>query len=149
MLNRRGFGMVDAIVGLFLLAVAGVLFTAAFPIGFSATRQAGETKQAVTIAQLKLEQVKGLGYESLSYTNLRSSNPPTIDDDPQESPYEFTSVDNLTSSLGSAVGTMSIADDTSSVKRVTVVIRWQGANGIARSVTLNTFIADKRPWRPG
>lgn len=145
MRNQNGIGMIDAIMGLFLLGVIGILFTAAFPAGFSAARQAQETKQAVGRAQQKIEQIRGMGYESLSYANLRTAN--AIDEEPQSSPYEFTSVDNLTASLNSAVGTLTISDDTSNVKRVVVVIRWQGSTGLARSVTINTLIADKRPWR--
>jgi type II secretory pathway pseudopilin PulG len=142
--SHRGAGMVDVIVALLLLAVAGVVFSATFPAGFSAVRQAGETKKAVALAQQKLEEVKALGYESLAYTNLRSAN--AIDAEPTGSPYAFTSVDNLSSSLAAATGTLTIEDYDQGIKRVTVAVRWEGG-AINRTVTLRTLIADTRPWR--
>ncbi|HOK54820.1 MAG TPA: hypothetical protein PKV43_10170 [Armatimonadota bacterium] len=143
--NRHGVGLVDAMISVFLLTLAGILFGAAFPIGFSAARQARETKLAVGFAQQKLEQVKALGYESLSYENLKVY---TIDETPSTSPYSFTSVDNLTSSLGeSATGELTIADYAAGVKRAEVVITWQGIKGQNRTVTMETLIADKRPWK--
>lgn len=143
MRNCRGMGMVDAMIALLLLAMAGLVFAATYPSGFSAVRQARETKRAVELAQKKLEQVKALGYESLTYTNLRTVN--VVDVSPSSSPYEFTSVDNLSSSLASATGTLTIADDTASVKLVTVVVAWEGS-GVNRNVTLRTLVADKRPF---
>src|SRR3972149_8690445 len=106
MRNRQGSGMVDAIVTLMLLALAGLLFSATFPSGFNAVRQGGETKKAVALAQMKIEQVKARSYESIEYTNLLAAN--LIDASPSTSPYSFTSVDNLTSSLASATGTLTV-----------------------------------------
>jgi len=139
----RGAGLVDVIVTLMLLSIAGIVFTATFPSGFSALRQSEETKKAVALAQQKMEQVKAMGYESLSYANLRAAN--AIDADPNTSPYEFTSVDNLSSSLASATGTLEISDYSEGVKQIITVIRWK-SGGITRSVTVRTLIADKRPW---
>lgn len=144
MRNCHGAGMVDAMIALLLLAMAGLIFSATYPSGFSAVRQARETKKAVALAQQKLEQVKSLGYESITYTSLRALN--AVDISPTSSPYEFTSVDDLTSSLASATGTLTVVDDTASVKRVTVVINWDGGK-VDRSVTMRTLIADTRAWK--
>jgi len=144
--NRRGIGMVDAIVSLLLLAMAGVIFSATFPSGFSAARQSGELKKAVALAQQKVEEVASLGYESLTYINLRSVSPPAIDESPSSLPYSFTAASNLSSYLASPTGTLAIADEAAGVKRITATISWDGG-GVTRTVTIRTFVADKRPCR--
>jgi len=143
MRNRQGSGMVDAMVALMLLALAGLFFSATFPSAFKAIRQGGETKKAVELAQMKIEQVKTLNYESIGYTNLVAAN--LIDAEQSTSPYSFTSVDNLTSSLASATGTLTVTDNGSGTKHITVVVGWD-SGGVNHNVTLNTYVADKRPW---
>jgi hypothetical protein len=126
-----------------LLSMAGILFSATMPTGFTAVRQAGETKKAVTLAQRKIEQVESLGYESLAYTNLRTAG--VVDDSSSVSPYVFTLADSLSNVLPSADGTLDVSDEGGGVKRVTVVIKWK-SDGVTRNVTLRTLIADKRPF---
>lgn len=143
MLGRRGVGLIDVMITLSLLAIAGVVFVSTFPAGFSALRQTEETKKAVELAQKKLEQVKALGYESLSYTNLRAAN--AIDEDQTTSPYKFTSVDNLVSALPASQGRLEITNYASGIKKISVTVNWV-SGGNNRSVVVNTLIADKRPW---
>ncbi len=144
MRNRRGVGLVDAVVALLLLALAGVLFSATFPTGLAAVRQSGETKKAVALVEQKIEQVKALGFESLSYSNLRAAN--VVDAAPTDSPYAFTSVDSLSSNMAGATGKLVIDSDAPGVKRVTVSITWKGG-AAAHDVTIRTLVADTRPWR--
>jgi type II secretory pathway pseudopilin PulG len=146
MKNRRGSTLVDVTVALVLLAMGGLVFSATFPSGFSAVRQAGEMKRGLAIAQQKLEQVKALGYESLNYSNLRADN--AIDTTNTSSPYEFTSVDNLSSSLAGAKGELYIDENSSNpgVRKVTVKITWTSGKA-NHDITLWTLIADKRPWK--
>jgi type II secretory pathway pseudopilin PulG len=135
-------GLVDVMITLLLVMMAGLIFTATFPSGFNAVRQARETKKAVAIAQRKLEQVQALGYENLSYDNLRRDY--VIDAEPSESSYSFTSMDDLDSSLASPEGKLSITEDTSGVKTAVVTIEW---NNRGRKIELRTLVADKRMWR--
>ncbi|MEN6372808.1 MAG: hypothetical protein ABFD64_12445 [Armatimonadota bacterium] len=143
MRSNRGVGLIDVMITVMLLGMAGVIFTATFPTGHSALNQAEDTKKAVELAQKKLEQVKALGYESLSYTNLRAAN--AIDEDQTSSPYNFTSVDNLAKSLASSSGTLEITNYAAGIKKVVATVSWN-SSGVARSVKVQTLIADKRPW---
>jgi type II secretory pathway pseudopilin PulG len=140
-------GMVDAMVGLLLLAIAGILFTAIFPTGFSAVRQARESERAVVITQQKLEQLRALGYESLSYPNLRSGGVPVVDETPTTSPYSFTETDNLASFFSGVSSTLAITDDSTHTKKVVVTITWKSSSGATHTMTAQTLITDKRPWK--
>ncbi|MEN6519898.1 MAG: hypothetical protein ABFD46_01940 [Armatimonadota bacterium] len=147
MRGNRGVGLIDVMITAMLLGMAGIIFAATFPSGLSMLRQTQETKKAVELAQKKLEQIKALGYESLSYGNLRAAN--AIDEDQAASPYIFTQVDNLDSAIPSSVGKLDISNYSESgisgVKKISVTINWRSGT-INRSITLQTIIADKRPW---
>ncbi len=144
MKNKRGVGLVDTVLALLLVGAAALLFSAAFPGGFSAIRQASETKEATIIAQRKLEQVKFLGYENLDYEKLRAAD--VVDESPTSSPYSFTNVDSLADVLTNATGTLSITDNTSSVKAITATVQWS-SGGISRSVVVRTLLCDRRTKR--
>ncbi|OFX14578.1 MAG: hypothetical protein A2Z18_11310 [Armatimonadetes bacterium RBG_16_58_9] len=144
--KRRGTGLVDAIVTLFLLGVAGAVFSAIFPTGLKASRQAQEYKVAASIAQRKMEQIRAMPYESLTSVNLRASG--TVDPDDTESPYSFTEVDSVAGQLTVGTGSISIYQEDADTKRVRVTMNWEGPPGSAdRSITLTTLCADKRPRR--
>jgi len=141
--SNRGVALMDAAISIFLLAVAAVVFGAAFPSGFASIRQSAENARATAIAQRKLEQVRTLPYEQLSYTSLRAAN--AIDDDADGAPpFSFTAVDSLSTQLTNGRGTVDITDQSSSVKLVVVTVTYDGPNGVERQVVLRTFIADKR-----
>ena len=146
--SRRGAGLVDAIVTLFLLAAAGSVFAAMFPTGFAASRQAHESKLATAIAARKMEQVRAMDYESLTPPLLEADD--VIDPGDTVSPYSFTSVDSeiIAATLTSGTGELSVEDVSSDIKRVRVTVTWQGPTGSPdRSVRLTTLIADRRTKR--
>ncbi|MCL5103255.1 MAG: hypothetical protein M1133_03950 [Armatimonadetes bacterium] len=141
--SRRGTGLVDVMVTLFLLGVAGIVFSAVFPTGFKAVKQGREYKVAATIAQRKMEQLRAMNYESLTYTLLLSAG--VIDSSSPSSPYSFTSTDALSTELPSGTGSLYISDVASDLKRVRLVVSWQGINeNQPRTVEINTLFADKR-----
>jgi len=134
--------MMDALLTVFLLAGVGLIFGATFPTGFAAVRQSGENTRAVALAEQKLEQVRSIPYEDLTYTTMRAKN--MIDVSPTSSPYSFTEVDNVPQLLSGGDGTIAVTDETSSVKRVTVVLTYEGPNNTVRRTILRTLVADKR-----
>ena len=141
--SRRGVGLVDAMVTLFLLAAAGAVFAAMFPTGFAASRQAHERKVAASIAQRKMEQVRAMGFESLTCPLLQSAG--VIDADDTTSPYSFTSVDSIAVRFASGTGELSVEDVSSDIKRVQATVTWEGPPGSAdRRVRLTTLLTDKR-----
>ena len=144
MRTQRGTTLLDAMLALFLMSMAAVIFTACFPSGISALRQGGETRRAVEITRRKLEQVRNLPFESLTYDNLRIRG--AVDTSPTTSPYSFTSVDSLSESLAGATGTMTITSVTGTqyVKQIQVTVNWE-IDGTAHTVSLKTYVSDKRP----
>ena len=156
--SRRGTTLVDLMVTIFLLGMAGVIFAATFPMGFACSRKAQAYKTATAIAQRKIEQLRAMNYESLTQPLLQSAG--TIDSEPTGSPYSFTSVDGVADQLTlgtgaleisdvtiSPTGALEISDVTTSLKRVQVTVSWQDKNSTVRSVQLTTLFADKRTRR--
>ncbi len=136
----------DALVTLFLLAAAGAVFSAMFPAGFTASRQAHQSKIATAIASRKMEQLRAMDYESLTQPILQAND--IIDPGDTASPYSFTSVDSVAASLTSGAGELTIEDVSSDIKRVKVTVTWEGATSSEdRSVRLTSLIADKRTRR--
>lgn len=141
--SKRGAGLVDAIVTLFLLGIVGAIFTAVFPVSLSCSRQAQEYKIATTIAQRKMEQLRAINYQSMAQPLLVSAS--IIDTDAATLPYSFTTIDSVADQLASGTGELDVVDVTSDTKSISVTIRWQGSSSpIARSVRLNTLIVDRR-----
>lgn len=138
--SKRGAGLIDVMLTMFLIGVAGVIMAAAYPTCFRASSQAQEYKLAAAIAQKKMEQLRAMNYESLTYPNLLSA---TVIDASSTSPYQFTSIDSIPSQLPQGSGELTITDISSDTRRVTVLITWQG-RGAARTVELNTLFVDKR-----
>ncbi|MHB9035190.1 MAG: hypothetical protein ACYC64_00885 [Armatimonadota bacterium] len=139
---RRGAGLVDLIVAVFLLGTTGAIFSAAFPTGFSASRQAKDYKVATAIVQRKSEQVRAMNYESLSRTLLTAAG---VIDNSEGTPYSFTSVDGVGSQLTSGTGSLRIEDIASDVKRVRITVTWLGKGDATQSLQTTTLVADKRP----
>lgn len=147
--SRRGTGLVDIIVMIFLLATAGVIFSATFPTAVSCSRQAQEYKLATAIAQRKMEQLRGMEYQSITQSGLLMAQ--VIDESPASSPYSFTSTDDirgaLTPSAGltNGVGTLEVTNIEPGIRYVVITITWDTVDNDTRSVKLASYITDKRP----
>lgn len=143
--SRRGSTMIDVLVTAFLLAMAGIVFGAAFPSGFSCSRKAQSYKLAAAIAQRKMEQLRSLSYESLTYSHLLAAG--AIDASPAESPYEFTSIDGVAANLAGGSGQIEVTDITSTLRRVRVTVSWLDKGEAVRSVVLTGMFVDRRTRR--
>lgn len=156
--SRRGAGLIDVMVTLMLMSITAIVFSSAFPAGFRASSQAHDYKLATSIAQRKMEQVRGMNYESLTQPHLLSKG--VIDSNSFSSPYSFTEVDKvdaasrsqtelaLHAGLPSGRGTLTISDPASDTRRVTVTVTWQDAStNFTRSVQLSSLFVDKRTRR--
>lgn len=138
--DKRGVGLVDLMLTVALLAISGIIFAAAFPSAFSASRQAQEYKIATAIATQKAEQLRAMHYESLTQPLLISAG--IIDN---SNGYSFTERDAVASQLCSGSGTIEMTDVTTDVKRVRITVSWLSKQNTTRSVQITTLIADKRP----
>ncbi len=144
--SRRGAGLLDAIITLFLLGVAGAVFSAMFPTGIKASRQAHQYKVAASIAQRKMEQIRAMPYESITFVGLTAGG--IVDQDEDDSPYSFTSVDSVADQLTSGTGSLRVSQLTGDMKWVRVSLSWEGPLGSPdRTITLTTLCADRRTRR--
>ena len=142
--SKRGAGLLEVVFGLFMIGIAGVVFSASFPPAFRTLSQASESTNAALIAQKKMEQVRGLDYASLTYNNLTSSG--ILDPEPDASGYTFTSVDGVGAALPAGTGTMTITAESGAIKRVVVSVNWTAVNQMQRNLTVTTLVADSTPW---
>lgn len=141
--SKRGAGLLDAMVTMLLVAIAGLAFSAAFPTATACSRQAREYKTAVAIAQQKMEQVRSLKDQLLT-PSIRSTSP-IVDTDSTSSPYTFTVLDEVADQLTQGTGTLTLTDATPDMLRAKVRVSWtSSSHSVARSVELTTYIVDKR-----
>lgn len=143
--SKKGVGLIDAMLTLFLLAAAGVVLTAAFPTCFRAGKQAQQYKVATAIAQKKMEQLRAMNYQSLQYTQLIQAG--AIDTGSYSSPYSFTTADQydkVSDKLPDGEGFLYIQDISSNTKEVKVVVSWEGVGNNQRNLTLVSLFTDKR-----
>lgn len=144
--SKRGSLLMDVMITVFLLGVAGAIFSSTYPAGIASARKAQNYKVALAIAQKKMEQLRAMNYESLSHPLLVAVG--AIDSSPGSVPYEFTQVDSVDDKLPDGVGRLTVEDVNSTVRRVIVTVTWQDKTGApARAVTLTSLFADKRTRR--
>lgn len=138
--SRRGAGLVDVMVTVFLVAMAGLIFATAFPAATSCSRQAQEYKIATSLAQMKMEQLRSLKYE-LDNTTYLSTNG-ILDADTTDS---FTNVGHIAEQLTNGTGTLELEDIADDMIKITVTVSWiSSSRAINRSVKLITYVVDKR-----
>ncbi|MDO8589275.1 MAG: hypothetical protein Q7T82_19810 [Armatimonadota bacterium] len=144
MRSKRGAGLLEVMFGLFMIGIAGIVFSTSFPPAFRTLSQASENTNAALLAQKKMEQIRGLDYASLTYANLTSSG--ILDSLPGPSGYTFTIVDSVATTLPSGAGTMTITTESGALKRVVVSVDWTAVNQVQRNLTVTTLVADTTPW---
>ena len=146
--NRRGVTLIEALLAMFLLAVAGLVFSASMPVASSCSRQAQEYKIATSIATKKMEQIRSLRYELLTPALLYTNG--VIDSSAGTTRFYFTTTDGVASKLTKGTGTLYVYNTSSDTKRVTVLVRWRSSQrNIYRNVRLTSLVVDKRMRKAG
>lgn len=144
--STRGSMLIDLMVTVFLLGIVGIVFSATFPTGLACSRKAQNYKIATAFAQKKMEQIRSMNYESLTHPCLFANE--VIDATPTGSPFAFTQVEGLPEQLLDGIGSLSVVDVSTSLKRVQITVTWKDKYGTpTRSITLTGVIADKRTRR--
>jgi hypothetical protein len=92
------------------------------------------------LAQQKIEQIRALPYESVSYASLRDTG--VVDASPTQAPFSFTQVDNLAAQLPQGSGTITISQPATDLRRVDVTVSWGGTVQGNNQVTVSTLIAN-------
>lgn len=124
--SHRGFTLIELLVGILILTI-GLLGTAGLTVQIvQGNFYSKNVTSATAIAQTQLEAVENKGYNDTTTTNFP---PGTV---------TVTTSDGFTFDR-----TTTIADDTpaSNMKTITVAVTWNENNNVARSVTLQTILA--------
>ena len=123
---KSGFTLVEATIAMMIVASAAGVFFALLPMSFKTGKMVGSYQQASSLLQHKVDQMRGVGYGRLTYNELRDAG--IIDASPSSQPYSFKNVDGLTSLYSVPTATITITDQTASIKRVTVKLVWSGSS---------------------
>jgi hypothetical protein len=141
---RRGVTLIDTLLGLFLIGVVGIVFSATFPSSIKCYGGARNYKMASAVAQKKLEEVRSMNFESLTDSLINSTR--LADLTGTSGVYSFTSTDSVTSILPEGTGTITITSPRTDIKRVEITVNWKNRNSAStRSLRLVTYVSDKRP----
>ncbi len=116
-----------------------MMFSALIPPAIKTERMMSSHQQATSLIQHKIDQLRGVGYGRLTYSELRDAE--IIDSTATSSPFRWDVTDNLTTYYKAATGTIAVTDFDANIKRVTVTLTWTGAaarqgNGTLSVVTL-------------
>lgn len=100
------------------------MFYALMPMASKTGKMVGNSSQAASLVQHKIDQLRGVGYGRLTYKEL--ANAGIIDLSPGASPFSFKTVDNLGSLYTNPVATVTVSDYTTDIRQVTVTMTWSG-----------------------
>ncbi len=119
------FSLLEVMVAIILVAMAGVMFTALIPTAAKTSKMVGNYSQACSIIQHKVDQLRAVGYGRLNYLELKNAS--IIDPEPSEHPFHFTQVDGLGELFVNPNGTINIEDWDANTKKVTISLTWTGS----------------------
>ncbi len=128
---QRAGTLLDVLLALSIIGGGLMAFGALMPTAARTGSMVGKYEQASSLVQHKIDQLRAVGYGRLNYTELRSAG--IIDEEPLTQPYSFKIVDNLQDIFPEPEATISIIDETSNIRRVTVTLRWRGGGFVQGS----------------
>lgn len=123
--RNKGFTWIEILAAVFVIGITAVIFGAIFPMAAKTQTMAANHQQALGIAQHKIDQLRAVGYGRLTYTELRNAG--IIDSTSTVSPFRYTVVDDLASLYPTAVGTIAVADFSTTIRQVTVTLTWSNS----------------------
>jgi len=133
----------DVMVGIFLLAVVALVYSATIGAAVVSRAKADERTKASAIINRHIESCRNLGYGNLNYSSLVYYN--LIDSTPTSAPYSFTNAgptasDRVSAILRDGQGTINITDPTTTIRRITVTVTWTSRTG-SQTASASTEIA--------
>jgi type II secretory pathway pseudopilin PulG len=128
MRRRRssGFTLLEAVIAIFVLGATATVFFAMVPTATKTGKMVGNHQQAASLVQHKIDQLRGIGYGRLTYSEMRDAG--VIDPAPGASPYSFKTVDGLDDIYITPDATITIEDYSTEIKLVTVTLKWTGSH---------------------
>lgn len=140
---RRGTTLVEVMAAMMILALTVSAAGAMFPLGAFLRNRSGGNSRAAAIVQRKLEQVRKIPANSLTYAALETAD---IIDNDDTTPAPFTTTDSLASELTSGTGTISLSGVGTDVVEVTVTVSWVNTRNGAHSLSATTRVVNKEVW---
>ena len=108
--RKSGFTLIEVVIAIFALAAAASVLFVMLPASLKTGKMVGNHQQASSIVQHKVDQLRGVGWGRLNYTELMNAG--IIDASPAVSPYSFVIVDELDGIYAESVATIKIEDAT-------------------------------------
>ena len=134
--SKAGFTLLEAVIAIFVLGATATVFFAFLPTAIKTGKMVGNHQQASSLIQHKIDQLRGVGYGRLTYTELADAG--IIDPAPTTSPYSFAQVDGLGEIYITPVATVTVEDYNTQVKQVTVTLTWTGSHAQQGNGSLTT-----------
>jgi hypothetical protein len=128
LIRRRrsaGISLLEVIVGIFLLLAGTLMFATLVTAAVKSGRMVGNHQQAVSIVQHKIDQLRAVGYGRLTHEELHDAG--IVDSIPDALPFKFNSVDELDRYFPNAIGSVTVEDFSTNVRKVTVNLTWTGS----------------------
>jgi type II secretory pathway pseudopilin PulG len=132
--RNAGFTLLEAVIAIFVLAATATVFFAMLPTAVKTGKMVGNHQQAASLVQHKIDQMRGIGYGRLTYTEMRDAG--VIDSAPATSPYSFKAVDGLDEIYVTPTATITVSDYSTEVRQVTVTLTWTGSHAQQGNGTL-------------
>lgn len=146
-----GFTLLEIVVSLGLFSLLVLVFASSVPLAKQATEANGQTAQAISLCQHKIDQCRARGGGGITYAELWETQ--VIDAIPATQPYStysFTEVDSVSTYLPKPSATLTVQDvpvtaggTTVTVTRIVVTIKWSNLSyhSSQRTVSLTADIA--------
>ena len=140
--DNKGTVLIDVAFAIGVLLLMALIYAATVQ-GASQSRYVADLNtKAMMIADKEIEAIKALSYDNANYTSLLFYN--LIDSSSNQSPFSFTRVGDTNNTvadvLPSGTGTVSIVDESLTLRKVTVTVSWKSKNG-NRSYSVSTELA--------
>jgi len=132
-LNKKGFTLVEIMVGILILTTGFVVALQIFPISFSIEKDNQLRTQAALLAQEKVESLYAQSYVDIA---VGSVSEPTL-----YAPFELFARDTTVTYVD-----VNLADSgvDTGLKKMTVIVSWQAALQIReKSITVVRLVAEK------
>lgn len=147
--RRRGISLVEIMASVFVLALTVLTAAAAFPLSSLLRDRSGYASRASVILQRKVEQLRKLGAEQITESNLRSQG--VIDAGGLTVSgygfYSFNTADSLTAEFPRPSSYLYLSGMRSDLVRADIYLSWISLNGQRQWQKVSTYLADRSVWR--
>jgi hypothetical protein len=136
----RGTTLVEIMVAVALIVPTVTIAAALFPMSATLRTRSGNYSRASVLIARKLEQIRSLRSDQITYGGLRGAG---LIDEHDAQPYLFTGVDNLGSEMIGSAGTLQVTNAGTDLVQVTITLSWRGMRGSSQQIAATTYLANR------